>query len=386
MNNVPHRTISLFGAIVVGISAMVGTGVFVAWSPAFELAGSYLLIALVIAAVVAALNATSNARLARMFPESGGGYLYGRECINPFVGQLAGWSFLIGKVASASAAALAIGIYLAPDYARYLSVASIAVVVLINVLGIRHSIIAMAIMISIGLATLMTLSVTAGVSESGSAISEQLPQGDVLGVFAGAGILFVAFAGYARIAVLGSEVKNAKITIPKAITFSLAVVLLIYFAIAAVLLRAPESLSSDTPLDELARLASYPTWLVSLAAVLAAGSALFALVAGLGRMIYAMSHGGNLPQFIGELTGTHAVPRRADLAISAVLIVITLTGSIAVNLAVSAVFVLIYYGVVHLSSWNRPGSTLLRRVIPPVGLVANSLVVGALIIVALSAR
>lgn len=386
MTQVPHRNISLSAATIVGISAMVGTGVFVAWNPAFELAGSYLLIALVIAAVIAGLNATSNARLARMYPESGGAYIYGRECVNPLVGQIAGWSFLIGKVASASAAALAIGIYLAPDYSRYFSVASIAIVVLINILGIRYSIIAMTIMISIVLATLMTLSVTAGVSESGSAISEQLSQGDVLGVFAGAGILFVAFAGYARIAVLGSEVKNAQVTIPKAIAFSFGVVLLVYAVVAAVLLRAPQSLTSDTPLAELARLVSYPTWLVSLAAVLAAGSALFALVAGLGRMIFAMSHGGHFPRYFAQLSGARAVPRRADLVIGVVLIVITLAGSIAVNLAVSAVFVLIYYGVVHLSSWNRPGSTLLRRVIPPVGLVANALVVGSLVAVALTTR
>ena len=386
MTQVPHRTISLTAATIVGISAMVGTGVFVAWNPAFELAGSYLLIALVIAAVIAGLNATSNARLARMYPESGGAYIYGRECINPVVGQLAGWSFLVGKIASASAAALAIGIYLAPDYARYFSVASIAIVVLINVLGIRYSIIAMAIMISIVLATLITLSVTAGVSESRSTISEQLPQGDVLGVLAGAGILFVAVAGYARIAVLGSEVKNARVTIPKAIAFSFAVVLLVYAIVAAVLLRVPQSLTSETPLAELARLVSYPTWLVSLAAVLAAGSALFALVAGLGRMIFAMSLGGHLPRYFAQLSGERSVPRRADLAIGVVLIVITLAGSIAVNLAVSAVFVLIYYGVVHLSSWNRAGSTLLRRIIPPVGLLANALVVVALVGVALTAR
>jgi len=386
VTQVPHRTISLTAATIVGISAMVGTGVFVAWNPAFELAGSYLLIALVIAALIAGLNATSNARLARMVPESGGAYIYGRECINPVVGQIAGWSFLIGKVASASAAALAIGIYLAPDYARYFSVASIAIVVMFNVLGIRYSIIAMAIMISIVLATLITLSATAGIAEAGSAINTEIPQGDVLGVFAGAGILFVAFAGYARIAVLGSEVKNAQVTIPKAIAFSFGVVLLVYAIVAAVLLRAPQSLTSETPLAELARLISYPTWLVSLAAVLAAGSALFALVAGLGRMIFAMSLGGHLPRYFAQLSGERSVPRRADLTIGVVLIVITLAGSIAVNLAVSAVFVLIYYGVVHLSSWNRAGSTLLRRVIPPVGLLANALVVVALVGVALTAR
>ena len=386
MTQKPLRTISLPGAIIVGVAAMVGTGVFVAWNPAFELAGSHLLLALGIAALMAGLNATSNARLARQFPQSGGAYIYGRECIHPVVGQIAGWSFLIGKLASASAAALAIGLYLAPDSSTYFSVAAIAVVVLINVLGIRYSIIAMTAMITVVLATLITLSLTADLSETGAASTVQLPQADLIGVLAGAGILFVAFAGYARIAVLGSEVKNAESAIPKAIAMSFAVVLVVYLLVASVLLRLPQSLGSQTPLARLAELVSYPGWLVLLAAVLAAGSALFALVAGLGRMIFAMSQGGHFPRFFGHLSGVRAVTRRADVLIGAVLIAITLTGSIAVNLAVSAVFVLIYYGVVHLSSWTRPGSPLMNRVVPGSGLVANALVVGALTAVAWTLR
>ena len=386
MTQKPLRTISLPGATIVGVAAMVGTGVFVAWNPAFELAGSHLLLALGIAALMAGLNATSNARLARQFPQSGGAYIYGRECIHPVVGQIAGWSFLIGKLASASAAALAIGLYLAPDYSTYFSVAAIAVVVLINVLGIRYSIIAMTVMIAVVLAILITLSLTAGLAEAGSATTAQLLQGDFLGVLAGAGILFVAFAGYARIAVLGSEVKNAQSTIPKAIAISFAVVLVVYLLVALVLLRLPQSLTSETPLAQLADLVSYPSWLVSLAAVLAAGSALFALVAGLGRMLFAMSQGGHFPRSFGHLSGARAVPRRADLLIGVVLIGITLIGSIAVNLAISAVFVLIYYGVVHFSSWTRPGSPLVNRVIPASGLLANALVVGALLVVGVTSR
>ena len=386
MTQKPLRTISLPAATIVGVAAMVGTGVFVAWNPAFELAGSHLLLALGIAALIAGLNATSNARLARQFPQSGGAYIYGRECIHPVVGQIAGWSFLMGKLASASAAALAIGLYLAPDYSTYFSVAAIAVVVLINVLGIRYSIIAMTAMITVVLATLITLSLTADLSETGAASTVQLPQADLIGVLAGAGILFVAFAGYARIAVLGSEVKNAESAIPKAIAMSFAVVLVVYFLVALVLLRLPQSLTSETPLAQLADLVSYPSWLVSLAAVLAAGSALFALVAGLGRMLFAMSQGGHFPRSFGHLSGARAVPRRADLLIGVVLIGITMLGSIAVNLAISAVFVLIYYGVVHLASWMRLGSTLMNRVIPASGLLANVLVVGALILVAATPR
>jgi basic amino acid/polyamine antiporter, APA family len=387
----PIRSLSVFSAIVVGISAMVGTGVFVAWQPAYELAGSSLFIALAIAASIAALNAISNARMARRFPESGGGYVYGRECIHPIAGQIAGWVFLVGKAASASAAALAIGVYVSPGNEKFTAVLAIAIILFINLLGIRYSVGAMTVLISIVLLVLLSLSAVAGFSESTPSVAGQASSWELLSTnyFAAAGILFVAFAGYARIAVLGSEVKNPRRAIPTAIAASLAIVVVLYFIIAFVLLEYPNSLLTSTPLESVASLTGYPVFLVVVAAVLAAGSALFALMAGLGRMIYSMSVGGHVPSHVGILSGRRAVPRRADLVIATAIVGITLVGSIGVNLAVSAIFVLTYYVVVHASSWTHeaPGrsavrdgkSFVLTRLVPGVGILANIAVVVALL-------
>ena len=358
---------------------MVGTGVFVAWQPAYQLAGSQLLLAVAIAAVIAILNAISNARLARAFPESGGGYIYGRNRINPFAGQLAGWSFLIGKLASASAASLAIGAYLVPGQEKFVALMSIAVVLLINISGIRFSVIAMTVMIAVVLFVLLSLSAVSGMNTTPE-ISIAFQRNQSFNILAAAGIMFVAFAGYARIAVLGSEVKNPTKVIPLAIALSLAIVVVLYLVIALVLLDNTAALESITPIMALAEITGYPLWLVSIAAVLAAGSALFALVAGLGRMVYSMSSGGHLPGSLAVLTGSRAVPIRADLVVALVLIAITLMGSIAFNLAISALFVLTYYAVVHVASWRLPGRMAFTRFIPIAGLLGNTLVVGALIV------
>jgi APA family basic amino acid/polyamine antiporter len=375
----PQRTLSLFSAVIVGVAAMVGTGVFVAWQPAYQLAGSQLLLAVAIAAVIAILNAISNARLARAFPESGGGYIYGRNRINPFAGQLAGWSFLIGKLASASAASLAIGAYLVPGQEKFVALMSIAVVLLINISGIRFSVIAMTVMIAVVLFVLLSLSAVSGMNTTPE-ISIDFQRNQSFNILAAAGIMFIAFAGYARIAVLGSEVKNPTKVIPLAIALSLAIVVVLYLVIALVLLDNTAALESITPIMALAEITGYPLWLVSIAAVLAAGSALFALVAGLGRMVYSMSSGGHLPGSLAVLTGSRAVPIRADLVVALVLIAITLMGSIAFNLAISALFVLTYYAVVHVASWRLPGRMAFTRFIPIAGLLGNTLVVGALIV------
>src|SRR6186713_3567130 len=97
---------------------MVGAGIFVALAPAAAAAGSALLIGLAVAAVVAYCNATSSARLAALYPQSGGTYVYGRERLGGFWGYLAGWAFVVGKTASCAAMALTFAAYAAPGYER----------------------------------------------------------------------------------------------------------------------------------------------------------------------------------------------------------------------------------------------------------------------------
>src|ERR1044071_2513048 len=77
------RRLGTFDAVVVGLGSMVGAGIFAALSPAARYAGSALLIGLVIAGAVAYCNATSSARLAALYPESGGTYVYGRRRLPP---------------------------------------------------------------------------------------------------------------------------------------------------------------------------------------------------------------------------------------------------------------------------------------------------------------
>ncbi len=84
------------------------------WAPAIGAAGSGILIALAIAAVVAYGNATASAQLAAAHPVAGGTYAYARAEIGPWWGFVAGWSFVIGKIASCAAMAMTFAAYAAP--------------------------------------------------------------------------------------------------------------------------------------------------------------------------------------------------------------------------------------------------------------------------------
>src|ERR1700758_2569156 len=133
---------------------MIGAGIFAALGPAAHAAGSGLLLGLALAAVVAYCNATSSARLAARYPQSGGTYVYGRERLGAFWGYLAGWSFVVGKTASCAAMALTVGLYAWPAFAHAVAVAAVVVLTAVNYTGIQKSALLTRIVVAIVLAVL----------------------------------------------------------------------------------------------------------------------------------------------------------------------------------------------------------------------------------------
>jgi amino acid transporter len=99
------RRLTTADAVLVGLGAILGAGVFAAFGPAADAAGTGLLVGLAIAAVIAYCNAVASAQLAAVYPVSGGTYVYGRERLGPTWGFVAGWGFVVGKTASCAASA-----------------------------------------------------------------------------------------------------------------------------------------------------------------------------------------------------------------------------------------------------------------------------------------
>src|SRR2546430_16247455 len=130
------RRLGVSDAVVIGLGSMLGAGVFVVFAPAAALAGGTgMLLALAVAGLVAFCNATSSARLAARYPESGGTYVYGRERLGDFAGFLAGWGFVVGKTASCAAMALTIGVYLLPAPAPIVALLAVLALAAVNLFG-----------------------------------------------------------------------------------------------------------------------------------------------------------------------------------------------------------------------------------------------------------
>lgn len=374
-----QRRLGLHDAVLVGLGSMLGAGVFVAFAPAAEAAGHLLLLALAIAAVIAAANALSSARLAARYPESGGTYVYGRERLGPYWGYLAGSAFVAGKTASCSAMALVVGEAVWPGHGGFVGALVVMVVAAIDYLGVQRSAAVTRLVVALVLVVLAALVAALLISPPGRFVDPSLGEAVApLGVLQGAGFLFFAFAGYARIATLGEEVRDPERTIPRAVVVALSIVLLVYLAVAAALLTAlgPEWLSGrSAPLADAAAVTGWP-WLapvVRIAAVAAAGGALL----GVSRTVLAMARDGHLPRGLSAVHSTHGVPHRATLAVALVVAVITVAGDVRGAIGFSSFCVLVYYAIANASAWTLSASPT-DRALPAIGLLGCLIVAAVL--------
>ncbi|MGV8871790.1 MAG: APC family permease [Rhodococcus sp. (in: high G+C Gram-positive bacteria)] len=363
MTNPPPlaRRLGLFDAIAIGVGSMVGAGVFASFAPASAAAGADLLIGLAIAAVVAFCNATSSAQLAAQYPTSGGTYVYGREQLGEWPGFVAGWSFVIGKTASSAAMALVFAAYVAPaGYTELVAVLAITALTAVNYFGITRTAKLTKILVAAVLAILVVAVVLGFTGPSGPNVDGfgSFTDGGWYGILQSAGLLFFAFAGYARIATLGEEVAAPERTIPRAIVTALGIALLVYAAVALTLLSVlgPDLLaSSSAPLVDLVVTSGY-SWaspLMRIGAALAALGALLALIAGIGRTSLAMARHHDLPSYLTAVHPRYSVPHRAEITLAAIVCVLVLVVDLRGVIGFSSFGVLLYYLVANLSACTQ---------------------------------
>lgn len=369
-----RRRLGLFDTVTLGLGSMIGAGIFVAMAPAAAAAGTGMLIGLAVAAVVAVCNAMSSARLAALYPQSGGTYVYGRERLNPFWGHTAGWSFIVGKTASCAAMALTVGSYVWPAYANAVAVASVVALTAVGYAGIQRSATLTRIIVALVLALLATVVVV--VLGFGSAETSRLALGDdvsAYGVLQAAGLLFFAFAGYARIATLGEEVRDPARTIPRAVGLALAIALVVYAVVAIAVLAQLGSAglgSAAAPLSEAVQAAGFPELspVVGVGAAVAAMGALLALLLGVSRTTLAMARDHYLPHALAAVHPRHGTPHHAELAVGAVVAVVAALVDVRAAIGFSSFGVLLYYAIANASAWTLTAS-LGARVVPVIGLI-----------------
>lgn len=366
-----RRDIGLAGAILMGLGSMVGTGVFVSIGIAAGVTGPSVLLAIALAAVVATCNALSSAQLAAARPVSGGTYEYGYAFLAPWLGFTAGWMFMFAKSASAATAALGFAGYLlhAMDIdGQVIPLALLAVVALTVIVlnGIRSSNRANAVIVAVTIAALLAF-VLAGVLFASPGwkanwtpfLSGEAP---VPGLLEATALMFVAFTGYGRIATLGEEVHEPRITIPKAIVATLWMSAALYLSVGAVAVSivgasrlagaaqtevAPLQIAAEALAGEILAM------VVTVGAITAMLSVLLNLILGLSRMLLAMGRRGDVPSRLSSISAA-GTPVPAVIAVAIVIGLLVLVGDVKLTWSFSAFTVLVYYAITNLAALRLP--------------------------------
>ena len=408
-----RRALGLGDAVALGVASMIGAGAFVAIPAADEVARPWLLWALGVAAFVALCNGLSSAQLAAVHPESGGTYAYARHRLGTVWGVTAGWAFVAGKIASCAAIARTIALYGLPSRSAVVTgVVAAGVTVALAALdyrGVRKTASATAVFAVVAVGSLLV--VVANVLELPiplSEVSDRPGTEQFRAILAGAAILFFAFAGYARIATLGEEVREPARTIPQAILISVFLVATVYALVAATWLsylshpRILIGFDLDSPLAGLVRhFGRWPStaWIVRVGAVVAGLGVLLSLMAGIARTLFAAAHNGDAPRGLGAVHPQYRVPHVATIAVGTVVAVLAAVADVRDAIAFSAFTVLVYYAITNASAlrlraderrWPPivawlglagclalAGTLLARAVVPGAAVVAVGLIAGS---------
>lgn len=383
-----RRELGVFGATLMGLGSIVGTGVFVSIGIAAEIAGPAVILAVAIGAIVATCNGLNSAQLAANHAVSGGTYEYGYKYLNPWLGFTAGWMFLLAKTASAATAALGFAGYLLKALGLSSSLvvptALLAVVVLTLVVlsGIRRSNFANTVIVSVTLLALgffIVACLPRAVAEGTNNFTPFLT-GDIGSVLHASALMFVAYTGYGRIATMGEEAHSPRQTIPKAMIVCLIITMLLYIAVAAVGIGAvgADVLGNATqqvqaPLEVAVRrvAGSGGAFVLAIGAVTAMLGVLLNLILGLSRVLLAMGRRRDMPRFLGRLNQQQTTPYWAVLVVGVAIAFLVLLGNVKTTWSFSAFNVLIYYAITNLAALRlSPTERLYPQAIAWLGLAS----------------
>ncbi|MEX1096055.1 MAG: APC family permease [Planctomycetales bacterium] len=391
-----QREVGLFGAVMMGLGSIVGTGVFVSIGIAAGAAGPAVVLAIAVAAVVAACNGLSSAQLAASHPLSGGTYEYGYRWLHPTLGFTAGWMFLCAKTASAATAALGFAGYtlaiLAQNGSDRLVPLAVAAVVILTALvasGIRRSSFANVAIVSVTLVSLV-LFVLAGLPAAFARGADNLtpffrpaadippPAGGGLGgLLEACALMFVAYTGYGRIATLGEEIHEPRRSIPRAIVVTLLVTMVLYVSVGMVGVAAVGAEGFATtrttpaaPLQVAARQFDVPgaATAVAIGAITAMLGVLLNLILGLSRVLLSMGRRRDMPALFGTVAGASSTPLPAVVAVGLAIAGLATIGDMKTTWSFSAFTVLVYYAITNLAAIRLSASErLYPRWIPWAG-------------------
>ncbi len=403
------RDLRLFDITMVGVGAMIGAGIFALTGIAAGKAGPGLILAFCLNGVLTLCTAMVYAEVGSAVPAAGGGYLWARLGLPGPAAFLAGWMDWLAHAVAGSLYAVIFGAYVvwgaqaifgwgvAPvgtghsegmgtlfgvsawPIAKGLTLAICVLFLWINHRGSSETgkagniitvakIIVIAIFIAAGLIAMLR----GGDTPMSEKFTPFLPEG-MSGVLVAMGLTFIAFEGYEIIVQAGEEVESPRRNIPRAVFYSLLIVIPIYILVAIVCLGA---LTVPIDVQHATGWAAGDTWrylaalgetgvavaantflpwglgaiLLVIGAVLSTMSALNATTFSSTRVSFAMGRDRYLPKALSHISEKTRTPSIALMASGVLIIVVALLLPVEKVAAATCAMFLLVFAEVNIAS------------------------------------
>ncbi|WP_282187560.1 amino acid permease [Chromobacterium haemolyticum] len=376
-----RKELSAFDLTMLGIGAIIGTGIFVLTGTGATVAGPGLVLSFVISAFACGFAALCYAEFASMLPVSGSTYTYAYATLGEMIAWIIGWDLLLEYLLASSAVSVGwsgyfqsllsgFGVTL-PEYLTaaagslpgkqtLFNLPAFCVAMVITALlafGIKESkrVNNVVVLIKVGVVLLF---IGIGVWHV-KPVNWQpaLPFG-FSGVFHGAAIVFFSFIGFDAVTCAAEEVKNPAKDIPRGVIWSLGVCSLLYVVVAAIMtgiVPYMQFAGVDHPVSLALQVAKLDWFagFVDLGAILGMMTVILVMTYGQTRILFAMSRDGLLPKIFSEVNPRYGTPYKATWLIGT--IIALLAGFVPlhtlaelVNIGTLAAFTLIALSVIVL--------------------------------------
>ncbi len=338
------KVLGAFELTMLGIGAIIGTGIFVLTGvAAAKYSGPALILSFVISGLACAFAGLCYAEFAAMVPVAGSAYTYGYAALGEIWAWIIGWDLILEYAVTISAVAIgwsgyivsllnAAGIYLpaalinAPGVdGGMINLPAIIIILLISILlirGVKESAAINNIMVGIKIVVVLLFLALGVFHVRPSNWVPFMPFG-WKGVFQGAAIVFFAYIGFDAVSTAAEEVKNPQKDLPKGIIASLVICTILYIVVSAVLTGMVPYLNfKETSAPVAYALAqvgiNWGSALVSVGAVSGITSVLLVMMFGQTRVFFAMSRDGLIPKTIGAVHPKLQTPVKSTVLVSIV--------------------------------------------------------------------
>ena len=378
------RTIGLKTLVILSLSSMLGSGLFLLPAFAQEVAGPGMWFAFLLAGSVVIASAYSKAELASAMPQSGGFYVYAERTYGHLVGTISGLGLFASFMLKSAFALVGFAAYMEVITTHYgvddvnskgIAMILLAFILVVNLTGVKAIKKVQVPIVTVAVATVVLLCIMALFS---SDLDLSRPVQDFqpisLSMGTAAALVFVAFSGAIKVGAIGGEVMEPETTLPRGMIQSLVIATLLYAVVAYIMVAvmAPDWFLIDNhavenPITVFADSVAGTTvvLLASLVAIIAMASMALAGVLSSSRFIYAMAKDGVLPAPLGELNERYKTPHWPILLTGLLMAVSIYSFDVHVIAELASGFILMVFIVLNLTvvvlrgagsshPWNPP--------------------------------